>query len=161
MLNTESISNAVILLFSILLLAWIIPENTPPYQGYGVSPALIPNVTAGIMLFLSFFGLVRSARAARAGKPVGRKADAGAFFEKLRHVAKFLIPCFLLFPAMELCGEIPGLEQRGFFPAGILFMIWIQFICGQKNWLQNVLISVLLVAGLYAAMRYGFSISMP
>lgn len=161
MLNTESISNAAIMLFSILLLAWVIPEYTPPYQGYGVSPDLIPNITAGIMLFLSSFGLLRSVRASKAGKATGEKADFGLFMEKTLHVTKFIIPCFLLFPAMEMFSEMPGLRQLGFFPAGILFMLWIQLICGQKNWLHNALISVLAVLGLYAAMRYGFSIAMP
>ena len=152
MVNTESIANAAILLLSILLLAWIIPENTPPYQGYGVAPSLIPNVAAGIMLFLSFLGLLRGARAARAGKKIGEKVDMVAFFAQVTHVAKFLVPCFALFPAMELVG---------FFPAGIAFMLLIQFICGQRNWLKNAVISVLVVAGLYAAMRYGFSIALP
>lgn len=152
MINTEVIANAVIMLLGILLLAWIIPESTPAYQGYGASPALIPNVAAGMILFLSSLGLLRAARASRAGKKVGEKVEAGAFLAKLAHVLKFLVPCFALFPAME---------YLGFFPVGVAFMVLIQFICGQKNWLHNVLLSVLVVAGLYAAMRYGFSIAMP
>ncbi|MDL2307298.1 tripartite tricarboxylate transporter TctB family protein [Desulfovibrio sp. OttesenSCG-928-C06] len=152
MLNTESIASAAIMLLSVLLLVWVIPAHTPPYQGYGVSPALIPNVSAAIMLALSFLGLLRSALGKRAGKASGEKIDPVSLLSRFIHISKFMLPSFLLFPAI---GEF------GFFPAGIVFMLLIQFICGQRNWLKNALVSVLVVAGLYAAMRYGFSIAMP
>jgi len=52
------------------MLTWAIPTYTPPYPGYGASPALVPNVSVGIMLVMVSLALVRIAMARFMNKPI-------------------------------------------------------------------------------------------
>lgn len=148
MLDREKITSAAIALFSLVLLAVVIPRDTPPYQGYGVSPALIPNIAAGLMLLLSLIRLLgKKVSPTREGEN-GRVSPA----RTAAHLAKFFLPCFLL---------LPGMTRIGFIPAGLVFMLVMQYLCGQRNPLTMLLVGVLTVGGLYLAMVYGFKVPMP
>ncbi len=141
----DTISYGTVAVFSSALLLWIIPTWSPEYPGYGVPATLLPNIAAGFMLALSILGLIRTLlhKAASTGS-VGRI--------HWKHLAVFLIPCVLLMPAMSLAG---------FIPAGIVFMAWIQFVCGQRRWLTMAIVSVVPVVVVYALMRFGLGVPMP
>jgi len=146
-----------IALGSVVFLWWIIPAYTPPYPGYGVSAALLPNVTVGIILALSALALVRNALSHVLAK--SKRTDesrSGDMREADRvhlwHLARFMIPCVLLMPAMK---------WMGFIPAGLVFMLLIQYLCGQRKPVTGVLVAVGIVGALYAAMRYGLGVPMP
>ena len=49
-----------IALGSVFFLLWVIPTFTPPYPGYGVSSALLPNLVFGLILALSMLSLGRN-----------------------------------------------------------------------------------------------------
>ncbi|MEW6669276.1 MAG: tripartite tricarboxylate transporter TctB family protein [Thermodesulfobacteriota bacterium] len=144
----------------VAFLMWIIPAETPPYPGYGVSAALLPNVAVVIILVLSVLSLVRNLIAYRAERSMGtatpEKRPSGANSLERRvhlwHLARFMIPCLLLMPAME---------WAGFIPAGLVFMLLIQYLCGQRKPVPAALVAAVLVGVFYVAMRYGLGVPMP
>jgi uncharacterized membrane protein len=138
-------------------LLWIIPAFSPPYPGYGVSAALLPNVTVAIMLVLSVLALVRNFLSyvlVKRKKPEDIRSEVASQTDKVHlwHLARFMIPCVLLMPAMKWVG---------FIPAGLVFMLVIQYFCGQRKPVSAVLVAVGLVGILYAAMRYGLGVPLP
>jgi len=140
---------------SLFFLAWVIPNYTPAYPGYGVSAALLPNVAVGIILALSVLSLVRLLLDVRSQRVKGilqseeiKEVDR----VHLLHLASFMVPCILLMPAMKWIG---------FLPAGILFMLLIQFLCGQRKLVAAVLTSVGTVGIIYLAMVYGLGVPLP
>ncbi len=152
-----------IALGSLVFLLWVIPAYTPPYPGYGVSSALVPNVAMGIILLLSVVSLIKNFAAhlkvkaittQRAKHSQGDQAEVVDPEKRvhLLHLAKFMIPSVFL---------MPGIQLVGFIPAGIVFMLIIQLLCGQRKPLPLVLVSVITVVTLYAVMTYGLSVPMP
>ncbi|MEW6670442.1 MAG: tripartite tricarboxylate transporter TctB family protein [Thermodesulfobacteriota bacterium] len=146
-----------IALGSVAFLVWVIPAYTPPYPGYGVSASLLPNVTVGIILALSVLALIRNILSyvlIKKNKPEESPSAVANPGDKvyLWHLARFMIPCVLLMPAMK---------WAGFIPAGIAFMLLIQFLCGQRKPVTMVLVAVGLVGALFAVMRYGLGVPMP
>lgn len=148
---------------SIVFLLWVIPAYAPPYPGYGVSARLVPNVAVGIILLLSVLVLVRNlavylraksteSQEIQAVKEEKSEEQIQADKVRLLHLFRFLIPSALLMPAIQ---------WLGFIPAGILFMLVIQYICGQRKPLPLVLVSVITVGVLYSLMTYLLSVPMP
>jgi len=145
-----------IVLVCLAFLGWVIPTYTPAYPGYGVPTSLLPNVSVGIILALALLGLVRNALAHWALKKA-KTAEAPAIigeFDRvhLLHLGRFFIPCVLLMPAMKWIG---------FIPAGLVFMLLIQYLCGQRKPIPMVLVAVISVGILYVAMRFGLGAPMP
>jgi hypothetical protein len=56
---------------------------------------------------------------------------------------------------------MPAMQWIGFIPAGILFLIIIQILCGQRKPVKTALVAIIPVFILYLAMRYGLSVPMP
>ncbi len=142
---------------SVVFLWWVIPAYSPPYPGYGVSASLVPNVTVGIMLALSVMSLTRNLLSHLWAKQTNHQGSRSADVSQegrvqLWHLARFLIPSVLLMPAVQ---------WLGFIPAGLVFMLVIQYFCGQRKPLPAVLTAVGSVGILYVAMRYGLGVPMP
>ena len=153
----DNLVSGGIALISLFFLFWVIPTFTPPYPGYGVSSALLPQVAFGSILVLSLLSLgynIFYHYKNRSTNPDAVKSERVAPGDQvhLLHLAGFMIPCALLMPAMQWMGFIPG---------GLLFMFIIQYLCGQRKPVAMILVSVCTVGGMYAAMRYGLSIPMP
>ena len=156
----ENLTYSGIALGCVIFLLWAIPSQTPPYPGYGVSAALLPNVAFGLILVLSLLLLLHNVLAYRAetskkrAHPEERTSLSISEDDKVRlwRLALFMIPCLLLMPAMS---------RIGFIPAGVAFMLVIQFLCGQRKPVPLVLVAVLPVFIVYAAMRYGLGVPMP
>ena len=153
----DNLISGGIALGSVVFLLWIIPAYTPPYPGYGVSASLLPNVVVGIILALSVLSLARNMAAylsAKSKKP--EESESGDTSQEgrvhLRHLASFMIPGVLLMPAMQ---------WAGFIPAGLVFMLVIQYLCGQRKPVPAALTAVGMVGILYVAMRYGLGVPMP
>lgn len=153
----ENLVYGGIALASVIFLAWVIPTFTPPYPGYGVSAALLPSVAFGIILVLTVMPLAGNLISYCRGKSsasddVQEKTISPEKQVHIWHLARFMIPCLLLMPAMKLMGFIPG---------GLLFMLLIQFLCGQRKPVALALVAVCSVGVLYAAMRFGLGVPMP
>lgn len=153
----DNLVSAGIAIGSLFFLFWVIPTFTPPYPGYGVSSALLPNVAFGIILALSLLSLGHSLLIHLRTKSTNPEADQSDKIPSrdrvhLLHLAFFMVPCFLLMPVMKWVGFIPG---------GLLFMFVIQYLCGQRKPVTMVIVAVCSVGGIYAAMRYGLGVPMP
>lgn len=153
----ENITSGVIALGSVVFLLWIIPVYSPPYPGYGVSASLLPNVTVGIILALSVISLARNLFSHLSAKAKTVKEDPSNDMSQeekvhLWHLARFMVPSVLLLPAMQWVG---------FIPAGLVFMLLIQYLCGQRKPFPAVLTAIGSVFTLYVAMRYGLGVPMP
>lgn len=151
----ENLIYCGIALGSVIFLVWIIPTYTPAYPGYGVPATLTPNVAVGIILILSVISLLTNLLAYRADKlkePAKTEAIKPEDRVHLWHLARFMIPCILLMPAMQWIG---------FIPAGLAFMLVIQYLCGQRKPVTGVLVAVVTVGLLYVVMSYGLGVPMP
>lgn len=158
----DNIIYGCIALSSVIFLLWIIPAYTPAYPGYGVSAALLPNVAVSIMLFLSLLALVHEAFVYASEKK--RKAtDVVAPDESdpdedqvkkvnLGHLVRFLIPCVLVMPAMQ---------WMGYIPAGILFLLAVQYLGLRPRLRAGLLVATIPVGIMYVAMRYGLGVPLP
>lgn len=160
----ETIAYLTIVGFCILMLVWAIPTYTPPYPGYGASPALVPVVSVGVMLAMTLLALIRVGLAVFANKPLPpeegqfpeESKEASGFTQvgrvNLKHLAMFVIPSALF---------VLAIDYIGYIPAGLIFLMVIQFAMGSRNWLQSAILSIVAVAVLYVVMRYGFGVPVP
>ena len=71
---------------------------------------------------------------------------------KLYHLASTVIPCVLLVVAIEY---IP------YIFVSIVFLMVFQYVIGVREWVQSIVVSVILTAVLYIVMRYGFGVPVP
>ncbi len=135
----------------LVFLLWLIPKYSPPYPGYGLPTTLIPNVAVGFILLLAIVELLRNFLAARKAaapaEPVAEKDKAHVL-----HFLKFMVPCVLVLPAMKAVG---------FIPAGAVFLLLVQYLCGQRKPVTMGIVTVCAVGLMYVAMRYGLSVPMP
>lgn len=160
----DSIAYLLIVGFCILMLTWAIPTYTPPYPGYGASPALMSNVAVGVMLFMAILSLIRVAIAVYTNKPICSEEidfpedlkDGGGFTQvgrvNLKHLAFTMIPCILL---------VVAIEYIGYMLASFAFLMVFQYVIGCRKWLQAIVVSIVLMAVLYIVMRYGFGVPVP
>ena len=163
-MTRDSFGYVVLIAFSIVLLAWAIPTYTPEYPGYGAPPAMVPNVAVCIMLFMACLSLIRNIVAVRLNKRIPPEegefpedlGDDGGFTQvgrvNLKHLAGIMIPCVLL---------LASIDYVGYVPASLVFLIVLQFLIGSRNWVQSIVIAIVLVAVLYIIMRYGFGVPIP
>lgn len=155
----DIITYICIVLGCVVFLLWVIPANMPTHPGYGVPASLVPNVVVGIILLISVIELIRNVHAYVKQKPAKAEDKFPAEDEysqvgrlRLWHLARFMIPSILLMPAMQ---------WMGFIPAGILFMLVVQYLCGQRKPVKGIIVAVCTVGFLYAVMRHGLSVPMP
>lgn len=156
----ENLVYAGVALGSLSFLIWVIPAFTPPYPGYGVSAAALPDLVMSVILGLSLLSLFRNLleyRREKSKETLNREQNRlGGIPQKDRvnlwHLARFMVPFILLMPAMK---------SIGFVPAGLLFMLLMQYLCGQRKLLTMVLVAVGTVGLVYGVMRYGLKVPMP
>lgn len=156
----ETVAYLAITAFCILMLTWAIPNYTPPYPGYGASPALVPVVSVGVMLAMSVLALLRGAiikfKGGASPSEENEEPEKSGFTQagkvNLVYLASFMIPAALL---------VVGIEYLGYIPAAFLFMLVIQFVVGARNLLQPIIVSAVAVALMYIVMRYGFGVPVP
>lgn len=68
------------------------------------------------------------------------------------HLIKFFLPCLLLMPAMT---------RFGYILSGIVFLLLIQLLCGQRKLVFLFWVSVLPVTGFYVLMVYALGVPLP
>lgn len=145
-----------IILGCLIFLFWVIPAYTPPYPGYGMPASLLPNIAVGIILAFSVLELVRHMFAYFSAKSDSEEEEPDDTSQVGRvnfwHLAKFMVPCILLMPAIQWIG---------FVPAGIAFMLVIQFICGRRKPIPALAVALGTVLLIYVALRYGLGVPLP
>ena len=154
----DSIAYLVVIGFCILMLAWGIPTYTPEYPGYGASPALVSNVAVSLMMVMAILSLIRVAaeRRRNSGQSTEDGEDDSGFTQvgrvNLAHLAGIMIPCVLL---------VILIDYIGYELASFAFLMTLQYIIGNRNWTQSIILSIVLTAILYIVMRYGFGVPVP
>ncbi len=159
----DILAYVLIILISMVLLGWAIPVYTPPYPGYGASPALVPNVAVGVILIMAVLAIVRTVMAVRGGAALRETestypddGDNSGFTQVGRlnivHLAKFVVPAVLF---------VVGINTIGYLPSALGFLLLLQYLVGARNPVTIVLLAVVVVALMYAAMRYGFGVPIP
>ena len=160
----DAIAYLLIVVFCIVMLAWAIPAYSPPYPGYGASPALVPIVAVGVMLFMTCVSLIFVAMALYMHKPLPEEErefpedlkDGGGFTQvgrvNMKHLARIMLPCVFL---------VIAIEYLGYIPAAFIFLVIFQYAVGCRRCIQSIVVSVVLTAVLYIIMRYGFSVPVP
>lgn len=162
-IQRETIAYVLIVGFCILMFTWAIPEYTPAYPGFGAPPALVANVSVGIILAMAGLAIIRLLLARYANKPLPpaesqfpEDTEAGGFTQvgrvNLKHLAVFMVPGFALVLAMEF---VPYLI------VAFVFLLVLQYAMGNRNWTQMTVIAVVMDALLYVVMRYGFEVPVP
>ena len=163
-IKRDSIAYLAVAGFCILMLTWGIPTYTPDYPGYGASPALVPNVAVGVMLFMACLSLLRIGVAVYSKNSIPAEEsefpedmDEGAGFTqvgrvKLQHLASTMIPCVLL---------VVAIEHIAYMFVSFVFLMIFQYVIGSRNWVQSIMVSVILTAVLYIVMRFGFGVPVP
>ncbi len=163
-ITRDMIAYLLIIVFSIVLFTWAIPTYTPAYPGYGASPALVPNVAVGVMLFMAILSMVTVAISLFTKKTLPKEEsefsedleDGDGFTQvgrvNLYHLARIMIPCVLL---------VVAIEYIGYMLASFAFLMVLQYFIGSRKWLQSILVSITLTAVLYIIMRYGFGVPVP
>ncbi|MGI9384876.1 MAG: tripartite tricarboxylate transporter TctB family protein [Methyloligellaceae bacterium] len=159
----DTIAYILILAFSIFLLVWAIPNYTPPYPGYGASPALVPIVSVAVIVVMAILALTRNALAKWGDKDLPPEesqypdeTQSSGFTQigriNLVHLASFMVPCALF---------VAGIDYIGYLPAAFLFMLLIQYAIGSRKLFQPIVVAVAAVALMYVIMRYGFGVPIP
>lgn len=148
----DSLGYAGMATLGVLLLVWIIPTWSPPWPGYGMPPSLVPNVAAGFLLVLALWGLGRTWLLLRKSEGGTAPPKVGPTSEKRPdwlHLLLFVVPCAFLMPAMSAVG---------FMPAGIGFMLLVQWLCGQRKVVPLLLVGALPVLAIWALMRFALGV---
>lgn len=163
-IKRDSIAYLLIIGFCILMLSWAIPEYTPAHPGYGASPALVQTVSVYVMLFMACLSLFYVGLAVYLKKPI--PPAESAFPEDLQqdsgftqvgrvnlpHLISIMTPCVLL---------VIAIEYIGYELASVAFLMALQYMIGNRKWMQSIIVSVVLTAVLFIVMRYGFGVSVP
>ncbi len=163
-IKRDTIAYLLIIGFCIVMLAWTIPAYSPPYPGYGASPAMLPIVAVCVMLVMSCLSLLFIGIASYMKKPIPVAErefpedleDGGGFTQvgrvNLIHLASIMIPSVLL---------VVAIEYIGYALASFAFLMILQYAIGSRKWIQMIVVSITLVALLYIVMRYGFGVPVP
>ena len=110
----DIISGSILAIGSFLMIWFIIPAETSSGEGFAVSPAMLPNVSMGVVLILSVTLVL--------GRVIGFGARIAAPMERQHWVA------LLAFAAILTAGYI-GFRYFGFIVGGmalvLLFLIYI------------------------------------
>lgn len=146
------------------MITWGIPNYTPAYPGYGASPALLSNVSVGVMLFMTCLSLVFIGVSLYLNKPLPDKerefpedlGDGAGFTQvgrvSIKHLMSIMLPCALF---------VVAIEYIGYALASFSFLMILQHVLGSRKWVQSTVVAFVLTALLYIVMRYGFGVPIP
>ena len=136
-----------LLLFCTFCFAYVIPNWTPPYPGFGVPASYVPSVLCGVIAVLSLIGLVLT---------LVRKTGSGKACEmtaaRFGHFLLMLLPIAFSMPLMKLLTFVPG---------SIVTIAALQFFAGERNWLRLTLVSVITAGLSYLGLWHGLHLPLP
>ncbi len=141
------------MLFSGWMLAYAIPHYTGVGMGYGMEPKTLPNVVTVIILALSVLQTITSARNLIQNKKKNIKDNEEGVTRSLSFFALMLAGLMGL--------TVVLMKYVGFLAAGVIFMVLIQLICRQRNWMKLVLLAVGTPLFLKLTFWYGMGIYLP
>ena len=139
-----TLAYALLAMFGASLLFWIIPNNTED-SGFGLSPALLPNALAVLILATSLILLFQTLRS-EDDRP------SNVTWTGLLRLGAFSAIIFGAFPLMGAIGFVPGAAAT---------MVLLQLMCGQRSvpWLIGV--TAAMTAAAYAMLVYVVQVPLP
>jgi len=159
MKKTNLWSAAFLIAFSLVLIGWVIPNYTSaPQSDLDVRPSFIPNVAAGVILFLACLMLYNSLKRVKAeqeevieDEEFGDEAS-GIGREELLNLVLWLITSAV---AVILIGIL------GYSIVSGLFLIGLMWYAGQRNWIILILVGIIVPVSIWQLTWHAFSIQLP
>lgn len=150
---------AVLIVFSLALLCWVIPNYTSaPQSDLDVRPSFFPNVAVGAMLFLAGLMLYDSLIRAKAEREnemddeeFGDEAS-GLGREELVNLGLWTITSTVTVILMSILGYS--------IVAGLL-LIGLMSYAGQRNWIILLLVGIIIPISIWQITWHAFSIQLP
>lgn len=143
----ECCVNVLLLIGSIVMVLFIIPEWTPESEGYGLAASTLPNAMCAVIGALACVQLACGVR-----RGLVRNQDNPVSLEVVVHLVKYFGVMLLVFPAWKWLGFVPG---------GMAVLALLYVVTGIRNIAAVVAISVLLPVVCYALLWYGLHIPTP
>jgi len=112
----------------------------------------VPDASCALMLLLAALGLSKEVWTLLRDKTNNKKPQKQIAGCQWLHLIRFIVPGLLILPAAHVVG---------FIPAGIIFLLIIQFFCGQRKAAPMILVSLIPVLAIYAVARFGLNVPMP
>ena len=139
--------NILLMIASIVMVLFIIPEWTPEPQGYGLAASTLPNAMCVVIGTLACFQLVSGVR-----RGLVRNGDQPVSFDVVIHLAKYFGVMLLVFPAWKWLGFVPG---------GMAVLALLYVVTGIGNRAAIALICALLPVVCHVLLWYGLHIPTP
>ena len=139
--------NMLLMIGSIIMVLFIIPEWTPESQGYGLAASPLPNAMCAVIGVLACFQLACGLRRGllwNGEHPVSR--------DVVIHLAKYFGVMLLVFPAWKWLGFVPG---------GMAVLALLYVVTGIRNRAAIAVICLLLPVVCYVLLWYGLHIPTP
>ncbi|PLS20917.1 tripartite tricarboxylate transporter TctB family protein [Neptunicoccus cionae] len=155
-LATDLLLGIVIVLFSLLLLFWIIPTQVNDAGAFGLPPSLAPRALAWLMAAL---GTVLIAGNLRLG---GEDPLAGKLtWQDAGHLALCILAVALMLIVMRLVGDAIGRPYSGFWIAAPLGLIAFTLIHTRAPLWAYAFNALAAPAVIYAGFWWGLELPLP
>jgi len=130
------------------MLIWVIPRQTAPTEGYGMSPAAMPMFCAGGIFFLSLLLMLKNLP--RAWTSEGRRALIGkqALVRTGINVAIALVGLLII-------------DLAGYYAGGVFLIAASMILAGRRSPLWVAVFAIGIPAALMFSLRYGLSVYLP
>jgi hypothetical protein len=152
MQKADIVSSSVLLAFSTWLMTTGIEQSTFGSSLYGLSPKGVPFAMAAGVAIFSAIQLITSLLAMRKGP--SSDSPKKATISNTHWI-------FLGIMAVTMTVTLTLMNYLGFIVSGIIFLIAIQFLAGQRKPLPLILVAVITPIILDRAIWYGMGVMLP
>lgn len=133
--------------FSLLLILWIVPAQTPEPVDYALSPSFMPYLLSIIMLVCSSWLLLKTFITHR-----GQHESSSVNVKHFLHLLKYVPLFYLTFPLMSWIG---------FIPAAFIMLCIMQYLTGQRNIPKLVIVSAVVAGFSYFTILHIMHVPLP
>ena len=156
MFRTNLIVYSLLVAFSLWLIFWAVPTQTPSGIGYGLPPAFLPRFLSVLMLITSSWLLITTL-VTRARQQGPSPIEKEHFIQMLKFIPLLLIA----FPLMAWISSFQIIPGGGFIPVTIILLCTMQYMTGDRNIRRMAIISVSIALLSYVGILYGMQVPLP
>ncbi|MBT0958409.1 tripartite tricarboxylate transporter TctB family protein [Alphaproteobacteria bacterium KMM 3653] len=156
-LATDLILGIVIVLFSLLLLFWIIPAQVNDAGAFGLPPSLAPRALAWLMAALGAMLIVGNLRHNGEVDPLAGKLS----WQDVGHLALCILSVAFMLIVMRLAGDAIGRPYSGFWIAAPLGLIAFTLIHTRAPLWAYAFNALAAPAVIYAGFWWGLELPLP
>ncbi|WP_418764466.1 tripartite tricarboxylate transporter TctB family protein [Mailhella sp.] len=147
MYRTHIISSLASILFGILLIAWIIPTQTPEWPGYGMPASLLPNILAWIIIVSASINLIKTIITG-----YGKGQPSPLSFKMFLHLLAF---------TAVLAAAMPLMSMFGYFIGSAIVLAACCLLCGERKPVRLVIVAAATIVVIWAALWKGLGVMLP